>query len=396
MKPSIYLDYAATTPTRPEVVEAMLPCFDLNFANPSSLHQPGQQARKTVDACRERIALLLEAPSPECILFTSGGTESINLAVKGVAFSLREKGRHIITSRIEHAAVLESCAWLSHEGWEITHLPADADGFISPQALDTAIRPDTVLVSLIHGNNEVGTLQNLDALGEVARRHRVLFHVDAVQTVGKVPLNLSRLPVDLLSCSAHKLYGPKGIGFLYVSDEARAQITPWLHGGGQQQGLRSGTENIPGIVGLTKALELAVAETDHEAANLRTLQEKLITGILELAPSARLNGPRDVNLRVPGNVNFSFTPVEGEVLVLRFDLEGIRVSSGSACHSSQLQGSHVLHGMGRTENEARSSVRFSLGRTTTTREIDAVLEALPRVLQKAGYFRTHPETATIM
>jgi cysteine desulfurase len=394
-KPAIYLDHAATTATRKEVVEAMLPYLGEIYGNPSSLHVHGRQAHKALEQARSQVATLLNAPSAESLIFTSGGTEAINMAVKGIAFGLQSRGKHIITSRIEHSATLEPIAWLAEQGWEVTYLQADEEGFLNPADLAAVIRPDTVLISLIHGNNEVGTLQDLEALGRIARTHGIVFHADTVQTLGKFPLDLSVLPLDLLSCSGHKLYGPKGTGFLYATEQARHVLTPWIHGGGQQDNLRSGTENLAGIVGLAKALELMTNEREDLTAALYELQEALISGIEQQVPSARLNGPRELRKRVPGNVNFSFAPVEGEVLVLRFDLEGISVSSGSACHSSILQGSHVLHGMGRNDVEAKSSVRFSLGRENTMADIEAVLDVLPRVLQKAGYFRSHPLTATI-
>lgn len=395
IKPTIYLDHAATSPTRKEVVDAMMPFLTDAYGNPSSLHHKGREAHKALASAREQVASLLSAGTPESILFTSGGTEANNMALKGIAFSLREKGRHIITSQIEHPSVLEPCAWLKKQGWEIIYLPVDGEGRVSPDDLIQALRPDTVLVSLIHGNNEVGTLQPITDLGNIIRCHGAFFHVDAVQTVGKLPLNLTDMPVDLLSCSAHKFYGPKGVGFLYANEKARQVITPWVHGGGQQEGLRSGTENLAGIVGLAKALELVLQDQRAASEHLYTLQQRLMEGILHHAPSARLNGPRHVRDRVPGHINFSFPPVEGESLVLRFDLEGICVSSGSACHSGQLTGSHVLQAMGATEAETRSSVRFTLGIENTQDDVDTVLSALPKVLKKAGYFRHPTITATM-
>ncbi len=394
-KPSIYMDNAATSQMLPEVTEAMQPYLGAIYGNPSSLHTAGKQAAKAMAQARAQIAQYLNVASSEEIIFTHGGTESNNMVFKGITEALINKGRHVITSVIEHPAVLEPCAWLEQKGWQVTYLPVNAEGFVSPNTLSEAIRPDTVLISVMHGNNEMGALQPIEALGALARERGILFHTDAVQTVGKLPLNLQNMPVDLLSCSAHKLHGPKGVGFLYASANAHEHLRPLLHGGGQEGGYRSGTENLAGIVGMAKALKLAIEGIPGHTQAIQAMQKRLIQGIMDIAPQARLNGPLDENLRVPGNLNFSFAPVEGEALVLRFDLEGICVSSGSACHSGQLNGSHVLNAMGCTDDEAKSTVRFSLSHTNTLAEVEAVLAALPRVLQRAGYFRSHPATATI-
>lgn len=389
----LYLDHAATTPLRAEVAEAMAPFWQERFGNPSSLHHVGKAAHKALREARAQIAQALGGVDPSTLIATSGATEANNLALKGLAFGLRHQGRHLISTPIEHPSVLEPLAWLRSEGWDITFLPPDAEGRVSPDDLAAALRPDTVLVSIMHGNNEIGVLQPLEALGSVTRAHNVLFHVDAVQTVGKLPLNLTHVPVDCLSLSAHKLYGPKGVGLLYANIPTQTHLTPWLHGGGQESGCRSGTENLPGLVGLATALTLALEEQPQLTPRLHALQERLLTDLLALAPEARLNGPRNVTQRVPGNVNVSFPPLEGEALVLRLDLEGICVSSGSACHQGRLTGSHVLHALGTDDATAQSSLRLSLGRTTTEGDLDRFLDALPRALAKAGYpqpLQTHP------
>jgi cysteine desulfurase len=384
-KPFIYADHAATTPLRREVLDAMAPVLTENFGNPSSLHQNGKAARKAFWDAVFKISALLKSPTDADIIFTSGATEANNMAIKGIAWGLQHKGQHIITSQIEHSATLEPCQWLTGQGWDVTFLPVDAEGFVSPHSLKNAIRPDTVLISLIHGNNEVGTLQPIELLGQIAREKQVFFHLDAVQTIGKIPIALDTMPVDLLSCSAHKLYGPKGVGFLYANTVAREVLTPLIHGGGQQRGFRSGTENLAGVVGLATALELAIQEMTAQNQTLYALQEKLMAGILETVPTARLNGPRNVIQRVPGNVNFSFPPLDGEGLVLRFDLQGICISSGSACHDALIEGSHVLQAMGAGNVAAKSAIRFSLGYQNTSEEVDRILEGLPRVLRRAGY-----------
>lgn len=395
-EPFIYLDHAATTPVRIEVADVMLPFLqNANYGNPSSLHQLGRQARQAMVAAQEQIAALLQAPSPESVLLTSGGTESNNTAIKGIAFALQHKGKQIITSRIEHPSVLESCAWLETQGWQVTYLPVDSEGFIAPERLKAAIQKETVLVSLMHGNNEIGTLQPIETLGQIARDHGVLFHTDAVQTLGKLPLDMSQQPIDLLSASGHKINGPKGVGLLALSNRAQSLLSPLLHGGGQQSGLRAGTENLGAIIGMAKALELAIKEQESELLHLQSLQKALISSIQNRIPSARLNGPDDLKRRVPGNVNFSFPPVEGELLVLRMDREGIGVSSGSACRSHQRSASYVLLAMEADENRARSSIRFSFGRENKLEQVERIVEALLRVLEKAGYFRSHPVTATI-
>lgn len=382
----VYLDHAATTPVDPQVLEAMLPYFQAQFGNPSSLHFWGREARKALETSRKSVATCLGC-QPEEIHFTSGATEADNWAIFGVAEALQAKGRHLITTSIEHAAVLNACERLEAQGWEVTRLPVDEDGFVSPETLAAAIRPDTVLASVIHGNNEVGTIQDIQTLGEILKAQNILFHVDAVQTVGKLPVNLAELPVDYLSLSGHKIYGPKGIGALYARNGAPVPA-PMIVGGGQEDNLRSGTENLGGIVGLAKALEIATERMEQETPRLRRLQEQLIQAIQAIAPDAVLNGPRDVNLRVPGNVHFSFPPGEGEALVLRLDLKGIAVSSGSACHSEAIEPSRIVKALGKSDLIARATVRFSLGRGNTEADIQRVAEALPGILKRLA--RTKP------
>lgn len=381
----IYLDYAATTPTRPEVIEAMAPYWTEQSANPSSIHSPGLSANQALDKARKTVARALHCPADHRVVFTSGGTESNNMALKGLAFGLKPRGQHLITTRMEHSAILEPMAWLESQGWAVTYLPVNHEGFIDPDDLRRALSSDTVLVSLMHGNNEVGTLQDLTTLAAITHEAGALFHTDAVQTVGKLPLSITELGVDALSASAHKFYGPKGVGFLTLSPQAQAVMTPLGHGGGHEFGFRSGTPFVPGIVGAATALSLALEELPTLLPQERQLQAWLMASISERFPQARLNGPSDVERRVPGNVNFSFAPMEGEALVLRMDMHGVAVSSGSACQSSKLSGSHVVHALGATPAQANGTVRFSLGRTTTMADLEAVVAALVRVLDGAGY-----------
>ncbi len=376
----IYLDHAATTPVDPRVKAAMLPFWEGQYGNPSSLHSWGREARKALEAARSSVAQSLNA-HPEEIVFTSGATEADNLAVIGVAQALQSKGRHLITTQIEHAAVDAPCASLETQGWSITRLPVDTEGFVSPDALAAAIRPDTVLASIIHGNNEIGTIQPIETLGSILRERGVLLHVDAVQTLGKLPIDLAHCPVDYLSLSGHKLYGPKGVGALYIRSGSPLPL-PSLWGGGQEQGLRPGTENLAGIVGLAKALEIATEQMATDTPRLAELQAQFIQAVLAAVPQAVLNGPSDLRLRVPGNVHFSFPPVEGEALVLRLDLKGIAVSSGSACHSAVIEPSRIVKALGKSDEVARSTIRFSMGRSTTAAELDRVVNILPEILGK--------------
>ncbi len=373
----IYLDYAATTPTHPEVVQAMLPYFTENFGNPSSVHSLGQEARQAVEEAREKVAHLIGA-RPQEIFFTSGGTEANNLAIKGVALANRNRGNHIITTPIEHHSVLETCKFLEESGFEITYLPVDGQGLVDPGNVRKALTPKTILISIMLANNEVGTIEPLAEIGKIAQEAEVYFHTDAVQAVGHIPVDVEELGVDLLSASAHKLYGPKGIGALYIRKGTR--LVPLAHGGEQESGHRAGTENVPGIVGFGKAAEIAEGEMEEEAKRLASLRDRLITGVLSSVERAWLNG--HPIQRLPNNANLSFEFIEGESLMLSLDLEGICVSTGSACSSTSLAPSHVLLAMGLPPEKALSSLRITLGRWTTEEDIEQVLEALPRAVAR--------------
>jgi len=373
----IFLDHAATTPADPRVVEAMLPYFSDSFGNPSSIHSLGLETRTAVAEAREKVASLIGAASDE-IIFTSGGTEADNLAIKGVALANAHKGKHIVTTRIEHHAVEESCRYLEKQGIKVTHVAVDHDGLVDPREVERAVTPETILISVMHANNEVGTIQPIAEISRVARSRGIYFHTDAVQTVGHIPAKVDDLGVDLLAISAHKLYGPKGVGVLYVRKGTR--IVPFMHGGGQERGLRATTENVPGIVGFGKAAEIAHAEMDAESKHVTRLRDKLIKGLLERIPQVRLNG--HPTQRLPNNVNISVASVEGESLAVSLDLEGIAVSTGSACSSEAMEPSHVLTAMGVPVELARGSLRFSLGKKNTDEEIDRVLEAFPRIVSR--------------
>jgi cysteine desulfurase len=373
----VFLDHAATTPTDPRVVKAMLPYFSDSFGNPSSIHSLGLETRTAVAEAREKVANLIGATSGE-IIFTSGGTEADNLAIKGVAQANAQRGKHIVTTRIEHHAVEESCHYLEKQGFRVTLVGVDKDGMVDPKDMEKAVTPETILISVMHANNEVGTIQPIAEIGRMARQRGVYFHTDAVQTVGHIPAKVDELGVDLLAVSAHKLYGPKGIGVLYVRKGTR--IVSFLHGGGQERGLRASTENVPGIVGLGRAAEIAQAEMDAESKHVTRLRDKLIEGLLERIPQVRLNG--HPTQRLPNNVNISVASVEGESLAVSLDLEGIAVSTGSACNSEAMEPSHVLTAMGVPVELARGSVRFSLGKKNTDEEIDRVLEAFPRIVSR--------------
>lgn len=372
----LYLDYAATTPVRREVFEAMVPYLTEKFGNPSSVHWFGREIRKDVDEARERVAEALNA-SPQEIYFTSGGTESDNMAILGTAAALRNKGRHVITSAVEHHAALDACLSLEKQGYRVTVLPVDKYGMVDPADLEAAIAEDTILVSIMHANNEVGTIQPIKELAAIARKHGVLFHTDAVQTIGAIPVDVRELGVDLLSLSGHKIYGPKGIGALYVRKGVR--LSNIAFGGAQERKLRPGTENVAGIMGLATAVELAVAEQQETYEKLVVLRDKLIDG-LTAVPDVKLNGhPQQ---RLPGNVNVSVERVEGESLILSLDMAGIAVSSGSACTSGSLEPSHVLMAMGLDHQSAHGSLRLTLGKGTSAEDIDYVLSVFPGVVQR--------------
>jgi cysteine desulfurase len=378
MPDTIYLDHAATTPVRPEVVEAMLPYFGTQYGNPSSIYSLGRDARQALDRSRDVVAGVLGCRPAE-ILFTSCGSESDNLAIKGVAFALRERGNHIITTQIEHHAVLHTCEWLErYFGFEVTYLPVDATGLVDPAAVAAALTDRTVLVSVMLANNEVGTIQPLPAIADVLRPRRILLHTDAVQGGGALALDVNTLGVDLLSLSGHKFYAPKGVGILYVRQGT--PLLPQLQGGGQERSRRAGTENVPYIVGLATALRLAAEELPSSTARLTALRDRLIVGVLERVPGARLTGhPTE---RLPNNASFAFEGVEGESLLLSLDQQGICASTGSACTSGSLEASHVLKAMGLPVGLAQGSLRLSLGKSNDEDQIDRTLEALPGAVER--------------
>ncbi len=372
----IYLDYAATTPAHPDVIATMRPYFAARFGNPSAIHACGQEAREAVEAARASVAALIGA-APEEVCFTSGGTEADNFALEGTAFA--EDGRnHIITTVIEHHAVLETGAFLEKRGFRVTYLPVDKDGLVDPDDVRKAIGVGTFLVSVMHANNEIGTIQPIAEISRITREAGVLLHTDAVQTAGHIPVNVDELGVDLLSMSAHKLYGPKGTGALYI--RKGTELVPFLHGGGQEGGRRSGTENVPGVVGFGKAAEITAAELQCEALRLTGLRDKLIAGIIGNIDNTRLNG--HPTRRLPNNVNASVAFVEGEAIILHLDRAGICASTGSACSSGSMEASHVLLATGCPPELARGSIRFTMGRWTTEEDIDRVLKVLPGIVAR--------------
>ncbi len=373
----VYLDHNATTPVHPEVYEAMKPFFQNQFGNSSSIHWAGREVRKYVEEAREKVAELLHA-SPAEIIFTGCGTESDNMAIKGVAYSWREKGNHIITTQVEHHAVLHTCQFMEKMGYEVTYLPVDNYGLIDLELLRRSIGPQTILVSIMFANNETGTIFPIKEIGEITRAKGVIFHTDAIQAVGKIPVDLQYLPVDILSLSGHKLNAPKGIGAQFI--RRGLKLSPLIHGGGQEYGLRAGTENVPYIVGLGKACEIARRDFNQRISHLQRLRDRLEQGIKARIPQVVLNG--HPTQRLPNTLNMSFLDVEGESLLLNLDLEGIAVSSGSACTSGSVEPSHVLLAMGIPPEIAQSAIRFSLGWSNTEAEIDYVLEVLPRLVQR--------------
>ncbi|MFH1386390.1 MAG: cysteine desulfurase NifS [bacterium] len=379
----IYLDYAATTPTDPRAIEAILPYFADKYGNPSSIHYFGQETKAAIEKAREQLASLLACKTEE-IVFTSGGTEADNFAIEGVAFANKDKGNHIITSAIEHHAVLECCEFLKKYGFEITYLPVDKYGVVSPESVKNAITDKTILVSIMQANNEIGTIEPIAEIAKAIKiRSRELgvrsyFHTDAVQTAGHIPTNVNELGVDLLSISAHKLYGPKGVGVLYIKKGTK--LTPLIHGGAQEKGRRGSTENVPGIVGFGVAAEIAGQEMKAESEKLTVLRDKLIKGLLEKIPDTHING--HPTLRLPNNVNISVRYVEGESMLLNLDMLGIAASTGSACTSGSLEPSHVMLAIGLSHEAAHGSLRFSLGKATTEKEIDKIIKTLPEIVAK--------------
>jgi cysteine desulfurase len=373
----IYLDYAATTPTDPEVIAAMEPYFFDKFGNPSSLHAYGQEARKALEDSRQTLADFIGA-KPEEIIFTSGGTESDNSAFLGVAYALEKKGNHIITSVIEHHAISEPAKFLEKKGFKVTYLGVDKDGLVSVDDLKKAVTDKTILISVMHANNEIGTLEPIAQLGKLAKDKGIYFHTDAVQTVGHIPINVDELNLDLLSLSAHKFYGPKGVGALYIRKGTRLEI--FMRGGDQERSRRASTHNIPGIVGLARAIELCQNKMEGEIKFQSSLRDRLIKEIPVRIPEVRLNGhPRQ---RLPNSVNFSIKYIEGESMLLNLDLLGVACSTGSACTSSSLEPSHVLLAIGLDHETAHGSLRITLGRWTKESDIDYLLEKLPLVVQK--------------
>ena len=372
----IYMDHSATSPVDPEVFEAMKPYFVDNFGNASTLYSLGRDARKAMEAARENVASLIGA-KPEEVIFTSGGTESDNIAIKGTAYHLKNKGNHIITSAIEHPAVRETCKYLEKNGFEVTYLPVYEDGIVKVSDLEDAITDKTILITIMHANNEIGTIQPISEIGKIARENKIYFHTDAVQTVGKIPVNVEEMNVDMLSLSAHKVYGPKGIGALYVKKGVR--LEPIIHGGGHEKGLRPGTENVSGIVGLGKACELAEKNLLEDTKYITNLRDKLIDGILDSVEQSYLDGHR--TKRLPNNVNLRFTGIEGESLVLHLDSKGVAASTGSACSSKSLEPSHVLIALGLEHVEAHGSLRLTLGKENTEEEVDYVITAVKEVVE---------------
>ena len=373
----VYLDNAATTQVRPEVLEAMLPYFTEIYGNPSSLYEGGRDAKKAVETAREQIARAIGA-EPSEIAFTGSGTEADNWAVKGIAQSLEKKGRHIVTSAIEHHAVLHSCEALAKRGFEITYVPVDDQGIVDPADVERALRPDTILVTIMMANNEIGTIQPVEEIGRICRARGVLFHTDAVQAAGALAIDLKKLPIDLCSFSAHKIGGPKGIGALYVRKGVR--LPSLLDGGAQERRRRAGTENVPGIVGFGKAFELAASELDANAARLTLLRDAAIERVLGGIPHTRLNGHR--TKRLPGNANFSFQFIEGESLLLLLDMYGFACSSGSACTSGSLDPSHVLLAIGLPHEIAHGSLRVSFGKNNGPEDVEPLFEALVKVVDR--------------
>lgn len=373
----IYLDYAATTPVHPKVLQEIQPYFCERFGNPSSLHFFGQEAKMAMETARGKVAHLIGA-WPEEIIFTSGGTEADNYALEGVAFANEDKGNHIIVSAIEHHAIINCAKFLQSRGFQITYLPVDKDGLIDPAEVKKAITDKTILVSVMHANNEIGTIQPMAEISKVVKEKGIIFHSDAVQTVGHVPFNVDALGANLLSISAHKLYGPKGVGALYVRKGTK--MVNFLHGGGQEGGRRASTENVPGIIGFGVASEAVLEEMIEERTRIIPLRDKLIKGILDKIPDTQLNG--HPTQRLPNNVNISIKYVEGESLLLNLDLQGIAAASGSACSSGSTEPSHVLLAIGLPPEVARGSVRFSLGRLVKEEDIDCVLGVFPKIVEK--------------
>lgn len=377
----IYMDHAATTPVDPEVLKAMQPYFTEYFGNASSFHAFGREVKEALENAREQVAAVIGAKSQE-IIFTAGGTESDNIAIKGVVSSYLKKHKldicHVITSKIEHPAVTKTCEFLETKGFSVTYLPVDNFGVVSPEEVANNIQKDTALITIMHANNEIGTIEPIAEIGKIAHENDVIFHTDAVQSFGKVPINVDKMDIDLLSVSSHKIYGPKGVGTLYVRKGIK--LEPFVHGGGQERGLRSSTENIPGIVGLGKASELSRQNMEQEHEFLSRLRDKIIKNVTAEIEEAYLNGhPTE---RLPHNAHFWFNAIEGESIILSLDEVGIAASTGSACSTAKLEPSHVLLAIGLKAYEAHGSLRLTLGRSNTDEDVDFLLEVLPGIIER--------------
>ena len=375
----VYMDYSATTYTKPEVLEEMIPYFTGKFGNPSSkFYSISQDPIEAIDTARQRVAKAINAEKDE-IYFTSGGSEADNWAIKGVAFANKNKGNHIITTAIEHHAVIHSCEFLEKNGFEITYLPVNEEGLISLEDLKNAIKDNTILATIMFANNEIGAIQPIKEIGEICRERKVLFHTDAVQAMGHIPVDVKDMNIDMLSMAGHKFYGPKGIGALYIKKGVR--IENLIHGGGQEKGKRGSTENVPGIVGLGKAIELATEHLLEEKQRLTKMRDRLIKGLMDKIPHTKLNGPIG-DKRLPNNVNLSFIGIEGETLLLDLDFEGVCASTGSACASGSLDPSHVLLSIGLSHGIAHGSLRLTLGEGSTEEDVDYVLNTLPAIVKR--------------
>lgn len=374
----VYMDHAATTPCDPQVVEVMLPYFQQHYGNPSGVHAEGRATRRAVDQARDEVAALLGADSSQEIIFTGSGSEADNIALYGVAHALKERGqgRHIVTTSFEHHAVLHTAQALEEQGFSVTYVDPNADGIIEPAAIEAVLQDDTILVSVMLANNEIGTIQPVQAIADLCRERNICVHTDAVQAVGHIPVNVEGLGVDLLSLSAHKFYGPKGIGALYVRHGV--PLVPHTHGGGQEMERRAGTENVPAIVGLAKALQLADESLETNMQLLTALRDQLIDTVLQTIPSASLNGHR--TQRLPGNAHFSFSHIDGESLLVNLDMRGVAASSGSACSAGSVEPSYVLSAMGLPREEAAQALRLTLGRSTTEEDIQFVVQALQQCI----------------
>ncbi len=377
MNKRVYFDYSATTPMKKEVLDEMLPFFNTDFGNPSSVHSFGRQGKNALDIARDRVAKTLNAKSEE-VFFTGGGSEADNWAIKGVAFANKNKGNHIITTKIEHHAVLHTCEYLEKEGFEVTYLDVDQYGLVNIDDLKSAIKDSTILITIMYANNEIGTVQPIKEIGQIAKEKGIIFHTDAVQAYGNVIIDVNDLGVDLLSISAHKVYGPKGVGALYI--KRGTKIHQLIHGGAQEKRRRAGTENIPGIVGFGKAAEMAYENIEDHINRLISMRDKLIKGIMEKIPYTKLNG--HPTKRLPGNANISIEFIEGEALLLSLDMVGIAASSGSACTSGSLDPSHVLMAIGLSHEIAHGSLRLTMGDFTTEEDVDYVIEKLPAIVDR--------------